>query len=181
MHLLVRESRTLDDEQAAEDLGQTPGDLVFLSFADSDLAAAAAAWAAMPEARPSLRLASLARLRHPMSVDLYAERVVARARCVVVRLLGGLEYWRYGAEELAAQCRRHGVALAIVPGDGREDARLAELSTVGAAALAGLEAYFRFGGPRNLTQALLLAARLGGLEGEKKAMGFGAETCPSLL
>ena len=73
MHLLVRETRTLDDEQAAEDLGQTPGDLVFLSFADSDLGAAAAAWQAMPAGRPSLRLANLARLRHPMSVDLYVE------------------------------------------------------------------------------------------------------------
>ena len=164
MHLLVRESRTLDDEQGAEDLGQSPGDLVFLSFADSDLSAAAAAWEAMPGRRPSLRLASLARLRHPMSVDLYAEHVVAKARCVVVRLLGGLEYWRYGAEEVAAQCRRHGVALAIVPGDAREDARLAALSTVGAEVLGALEAYLRHGGPGNLTQALRLAARLGGLD-----------------
>ena len=166
MHLLVRESRTLDDEQGAEDLGQSPGDLVFLSFADSDLSAAAAAWEAMPEGRPSLRLASLGRLRHPMSVDLYAEQVVARARCVVVRLLGGLDYWRYGAEEVAAQCRRHGVALAIVPGDGRDDPRLAGLSTVPAEALERIEAYLRHGGPGNLAQALFLAARLGGLDGD---------------
>jgi cobaltochelatase CobN len=169
MHLLVRESRTLDDEQGAEDLGQSPAELVFLSFADSDLAAAAAAWEAMPAGRPSLRLASLARLRHPMSVDLYAEQVVARARCVVVRLLGGLDYWRYGAEEIAAQCRRHRVALAILPGDGRDDPALAALSTVPAAALAGMEAYLRHGGPGNLGQALLLAARLGGLEGPAPA------------
>ena len=164
MHLLLRESRTLDDEQTAEDLGQTPAALVLLSFADSDLAAAAAAWEAMPAERPSLRLANLARLRHPMSVDLYAEQVGTRARCVMVRLLGGLDYWRYGAEEIAAQCRRHGVALAIVPGDSGEDKRLTDLSTVPADALARMEAYLRHGGPGNLTQVLWLAARLGGLD-----------------
>ena len=163
MHLLVRESRTLDDEAAAEDLGQSPGDVVLLSFADSDLGAAAAAWEAMPAGRPSLRLANLARLRHPMSVDVYVERVVARARCVVVRLLGGLEYWRYGAEEVASCCRRCGVALAIVPGDGRDDAGLAELSTVPGDAWARLDTYLRHGGPANLAQALHLAASLGGL------------------
>src|SRR5690348_1947391 len=164
MHLLVQDGRTLDDEQRAEDLGQTPADIVLLSFADSDLAAAAAGWEALGDGRPSLRLASLARLRHPMSVDLYAEQVVARARCVMVRLLGGLDYWSYGAEEVAAQCRRLGIALAIVPGDARSDPRLAALSTMPDEALRQIDAYLRHGGPDNLAQTLLLAARLGGLD-----------------
>ncbi|PPQ33726.1 cobaltochelatase subunit CobN [Rhodopila globiformis] len=164
MHLLVQDGRTLDDEQRAEDLGQTPADIVLLSFADSDLAAAAAVWEALGDGRPSLRLASLGRLRHPMSVDLYVEQVVARARCVLVRLLGGLDYWTYGAEEVAAHCRRLGIALAIVPGDARDDPRLAALSTVPEAALRQMDAYLRHGGPDNLAQALRLAARLGGLD-----------------
>jgi cobaltochelatase CobN len=164
MHLLVRETRSLDAEAAAADLGQSPADLVLLSFSDSDLGAAAAAWEAMgSEERPSLRLASLARLRHPMSVDLYAEQVASRARCVVIRLLGGLEYWRYGAEEVAALCRSEGIALALLPGDGRDDPALRALSTVAPEALARLEACFAQGGPENLRRALLLAAHLGGL------------------
>ena len=138
-------------------------DVVFLSFSDSDLGAAAAAWQAMGAERPTLRLASLARLRHPMSVDLYVEQVIAHARCVVVRLLGGLDYWRYGAQELAAVCRAQGIPLAMVPGDAREDARLAELCTAPAASVAMLDAYLRHGGPANLTQALRLAAHLGGV------------------
>ncbi len=138
MHLLLRETRSLDAEEKAADLGQSPADLVLLSFSDSDLGAAAAAWEAMAvEERPSLRLASLARLRHPMSVDLYAEKVIARARCVVIRLLGGLEYWRYGAEEIAALCRAEGIALALLPGDGRDDPALLALSTVVPEALRG--------------------------------------------
>jgi cobaltochelatase CobN len=163
LHLLVRETGSLDAEEAAVDLGQSPADLVLLSFSDGDLGAAAAAWQAMGEGRPSLRLASLARLRHPMSVDLYAERVIARARCVVVRLLGGLEYWRYGAEEIAALCRSEGIALALLPGDGRDDAALRTLSTVAPEALARLDSCLAQGGPENLRRALLLAAHLGDL------------------
>ena len=165
MHLLAREVRTLDDEQGAVDLGQTPGEVVFLSFSDSDLGAAAAAWQAMGADRPTLRLASLARLRHPMSVDMYVEQVIAHARCVVVRLLGGLDYWQYGAQEIAAVCRAHGIPLAMIPGDARDDTRLGELCTAPTVSTAMLEAYLRHGGPANLTQALRLAAHLGGVGG----------------
>ncbi len=161
MHLLVHETRTLDEAEAACDLGQTAADIVVLSFSDADLGALAGAWQAMAGA-PGLRLASLARLRHPMSVDLYLEQVLAHARCVVVRLLGGLDYWRYGAEEVAALCRARGIALALLPGDGLDDARLAALSTVGPDALARLDACFRYGGPANMARALRLASHLGG-------------------
>jgi cobaltochelatase CobN len=163
MHLLVRESRTLDEDQPAVDLGHKPADLVFLSFADSDLGAAASAWAEMSADRPSLRLANLASLRHPMSVDLYAERAIAHARCVLVRLLGGIDYWRYGAEELAALCRARDIALALLPGDAREDTRLADLSTVDAPTWERFTLYLRYSGPENLRQALLLAGQLGGI------------------
>jgi cobaltochelatase CobN len=163
VHLLVRQTQTLDQDEAATDLGQSPADLVFLSFSDSDLGAVAAAWQDMDATRPTLRLANLARLRHPMSVDLYVESVITHARCVVVRLLGGLEYWRYGAEELAASCRASGAALAIVPGDARCDPRLAALSTVPAEALTRLDACLAQGGPANARTAILLAAQFGGL------------------
>ena len=167
MHLLVRETRSLDAEEAAADLGQSPADLVLLSFSDSDLGAAAAAWQAMDAVeRPSLRLASLARLRHPMSVDLYAEQVIARARCVVIRLLGGVDYWRYGAEEIAALCRSAGIALALLPGDGRDDPALRALSTVAPESLARLGDCLAQGGPENLRRALLLGAHLGGLRSD---------------
>lgn len=159
MHLLVRETRSLDAEAAAEELGQSPADLVLLSFSDADLGAACAAW----EGQPSLRLANLRRLLHPMSVDLYLEQVIAHARCVVIRLLGGLEYWRYGAEEVSALCRARGIALALLPGDGRDDDALREMSTVGAADWADLAACFEQGGPGNVRLALRLAAFLGGV------------------
>src|SRR5947208_1109694 len=143
MHLLPQDKRSLDAAEAAVDLGQSPGDVVFLSFTDSDLALAAASGI------EGLRVAPLAKLRHPMSVDLYVETVCRHARAILVRLLGGVDYWRYGAEELGAAARRHGIALALLPGDGRADPRLAQLSTVAADDLDRLEAYWREGGSAN--------------------------------
>ncbi|MGC2409530.1 MAG: cobaltochelatase subunit CobN [Methyloceanibacter sp.] len=163
MHLLVRETRALDEAETANDLGQSQADVVFLSFSDSDLGAIAAVWAANSGEFPTLRLANLARLRHPMSVDLYVERVIGHARCVVIRLLGGLDYWRYGAEEVAHAARAAGISLALLPGDGRDDARLAKLSTVTDATLARLDRHFASGGPENMRRALDLMAHLAGL------------------
>ncbi|MCJ2071601.1 cobaltochelatase subunit CobN [Methylobacterium sp. J-030] len=160
MHLVRIDAVSLDEGEAAVDLGQEPGDLVVLSFTDSDLAGIARAHAAEP-GLPSLRLAKMAKLRHPLSVDLYVDRVVARARIVVIRCLGGLDYWRYGVERCAAAARAHGVMLAVLPGDDRPDPRLAALSTDPAFA-ERLDAYFRAGGPENLRRMLrLLATRTG--------------------
>ncbi len=159
MHLLVRERTSLDETSPAEDLGLPPADLVFLSFSDSDLASVGRA----PRPPGSSVLAvALARLIHPMSVDLFVERTLPGSGVVVVRLLGGLDYWRYGAEELAAACRRAAVPLAMVAGDRRDDERLASLSTVDAAVLARLDAMLGEGGPANAARAVRLALAIGG-------------------
>ncbi|MCE2565537.1 cobaltochelatase subunit CobN [Komagataeibacter sp. FNDCF1] len=162
MHLLAREIRTLDDGDQAQDLGHAPADIVFLSFSDSDLLCLNAAHAADDTPAASLRAASLSRLLHPMSVDLYVADTIMESRCVVVRLLGGLEYWRYGAEELARACRHARIPLAFVAGDGRDDARLAQLSTVAEPLRARLDAQLRAGGATNTATALRLMAHLAG-------------------
>ncbi|MBN9486596.1 MAG: cobaltochelatase subunit CobN [Alphaproteobacteria bacterium] len=160
MHVLATQLATLDETDVAIDLGQSPADVVVLSFSDSDLSALAAAWQQEPEALPTLRLASLKRLRHPMSVDLYVEQVIAKARAVIVRCLGGLDYWRYGLEHIADAARDHGVLFAALPGDDRADSRLASMSTLPADKLALLDCFFREGGPDNLRQALCCVGSL---------------------
>ncbi|MFI5010986.1 MAG: cobaltochelatase subunit CobN [Hyphomicrobiales bacterium] len=163
MHLLRTETRSLDETVEAVELAQTPADIVCLSFSDGDLAGLAHAWEEGREELPSLRLANLAALRHPFSVDRYVEEVVAEARFVLVRLLGGLDYWRYGVEELSRTARQHGFALAIVPGDARQDARLDAASTLPKCELARLFAYLQNGGPDNLSELLrFLADRVRG-------------------
>ena len=164
MHIVVREARELDEAAAVQDLGLSPADILVLSFSDSDLAMAAAAFRDVPEAqRPSLRVVNLSALRHPMSVDLFIDATVNGSKAVLVRLLGGLDYWRYGGEQLSKRCRELGIALAIVPGDGRPDLRLAALSTLPADDLANLEALLDEGGIENTRAALSsVLARAGG-------------------
>ncbi|MGJ4944884.1 cobaltochelatase subunit CobN [Bradyrhizobium sp. HKCCYLS1011] len=154
MHLLATSGAALDDLEQAVDLAQSPADIVVLSFSDSDLSALAEAWRAGAEELPSLRLASLKRLKHPMSVDLYLDRVVVAARAVVVRCLGGLDYWRYGLERLAALCRSRGILLAVLPGDDRTDERLDALSTLPLDVTARLYGYLHEGGVANAREAL---------------------------
>lgn len=154
MHIVVRESRDLDEAAAPQDLGLAPADIVFLSFSDSDLAMAAAAFRGVEGDRPSVRIANLNALRHPMSVDLFADGTLKGSKAVLVRLLGGLDYWRYGGEQLGRRCRELGITLAIVPGDGRPDIRLSALSTVAGGELARLEALLDVGGVENTRAAL---------------------------
>jgi cobaltochelatase CobN len=166
MHLLATSATTLDELVEAVDLGQSPGDIAILSFADSDLAALAAAWAEDRAALPSIRLAHLRDLRHPMSVDFWIDRVGAHAKVIVLRLLGGLDWWKYGVERLSALARERGITLAVLPGEDRDDARLAAASTLSAAELATLLGYFREGGPENLKSLLHRLARHAGFDGD---------------
>src|SRR5215475_9083653 len=146
MHVLATELATLEEADRAVDLGQSPAEVVVLSFSDSDLSALAEAWRQEADLLPSLRLASLKRLGHPMSVDLYVDSVVARARLVIVRCLGGVDYWRYGLERIADVARDNGILFAALPGDDHPDPRLAALSTLATEPRALLECFFRAGG-----------------------------------
>ncbi|MFL5163975.1 MAG: cobaltochelatase subunit CobN, partial [Microvirga sp.] len=166
MHLLPVTAISLDEGGEATDLQQPPGDIVVLSFADSDLGALAAAHR-LAAGGPSLRLASLRRLRHPLSVDLYIDKTVVKARFVLVRCLGGLDYWRYGIEHLAQACRSHGVKLAVLPGDDRPDPRLSAYATVPQALCDELESYFQAGGIDNMSRLLV---RIGVEIGEVEAV-----------
>jgi cobaltochelatase CobN len=163
MHLLQTSSTTFDDIVEPVDLGQTPGDILVLSFADSDLSGLAAAYAADKELLPSVRLAHLRDLRHPMSIDLWIDRCARHARVIVVRLLGGLDWWRYGVDALSAIARAQGIALAVLPGEDRDDLRLAEASTMSSDELAALLAYFREGGLANLRGLLRKLAAYAGV------------------
>jgi cobaltochelatase CobN len=154
MHRLNTTSTSLDEIVEPVDLEQSPGDVVVLSFADSDLSALAAAWALEQHALPSVRLVHLRDLRHPMSVDLWIERMATRAKVILVRLIGGLDWWRYGVEQLSAVARTHDIKLALLPGEDRDDPRLAAASTLPPGELDTLLRFFREGGRENL-RALL--------------------------
>jgi cobaltochelatase CobN len=162
MHLLATEPGLIADGSAAVDLGQTPGDIVVLASADTEialLAAAQARWRAANPAAPSLRLAPVMRLAHNLSIDLYME-TVAKARLVVARLLGGSAYSPYGVERLVETCRDAAIPLALLPGDEKPDPELTERSTLPAEASLRLWRYLCEGGPANADNFLRYATAL---------------------
>ncbi len=158
MHVIFRESRGLEDMETPRDLGQDPADLVALSFSDSDLGALAEGWRRAKDDLPALRLANLSELTHPLSVDTYLERTLEDARAILIRLIGGAQYWLYGLQEVEALARRRGIALAVLPADGRVDERLDAASTVPVEVLRRLTDLCDTGGAAAATAALRLLA-----------------------
>src|SRR5271169_3479935 len=156
MHLLAALPGVIADGSAAVDLAQTPGDIVVLSSADTELALLAAAGTrrrAQNPTAPSLRLASILRLGHNFSVDLYME-TVAGARLVIARVLGGSAYWPYGIERLVETCRDRGIPLVLLPGDDKPDPELADLSSLAPEKASRLWHYLIEGGPANAENLL---------------------------
>jgi cobaltochelatase CobN len=162
MHVLFREKHGLDEAETPVDLGQDPADLVVLSFSDSDLGAFAGGWHRGRDDLPSLRLANLVALRHPLSVDTYIEGTLRGARGILIRLIGGESYWPYGLSQVGDLARRAGIALAVLPADGRFDARLEALSTVPEAVLRRLSMLCDGGGAVAAEAALRELARAAG-------------------
>jgi len=163
MHVVFRESRGLEETATPRDIGQDPADLVVLSFSDSDLAAFASGWRRGRASLPSLRLANLAELRHPLSVDTYVERTLSRARGILVRLIGGESYWSYGLAALHRLAKDRNIALAVLPADGRDDERLEVFSTLPVSTLRRLKVLCDKGGPVAAQAAIAQLALASGL------------------
>lgn len=172
MHVIFRETHGLEEGGAPFDLGQTPADLVVLSFSDSDLGAFAAGWHRAKGSLPTLRLANLVALRHPLSIDTYVEATLAGAKGILIRLIGGESYWSYGLVQVEAMARRRGIALAVLPADGRQDPRLDAVSNLPISTLRRLATYCDAGGTLASQAALAQLALAAGLyagpvEGDK--------------
>ncbi|MFD1331790.1 cobaltochelatase subunit CobN, partial [Methylopila musalis] len=163
MHLLKAQGQPIGDGTEAVDLDLSPADVVIVSAADTEIAGLARAQAALGAGAPTLRLASLLKLRHNLSVDLFLEKTVARSKLLVLRLLGGAAYWPYGVEEAVRMAKRHGVTLAVMPGCHNPDPDLIARSTVPPAEAERLWRLLSEGGPDNLAGALRTCA--GWLEG----------------
>ncbi len=164
MHLLTATPGTVSSGDEAIDLRQSPGDIVLLTVADSELACFASAAAALGEGAPSIRLANLLQLKHPYSVDLYVEQVIAQAKFVCVVLLGGKSYWPYGIDEIAEVARAKGIAFAAIADGREEDPDLTRASTLPVETCERLRDYLRQGGITNAVAFLKTAARLAGLD-----------------
>jgi cobaltochelatase CobN len=160
MHLLAAQTGVIDGAAEAIDLAQEPGEIVVLSAADSELASLARAWEAVAPSGTTLRLANLLTLQHNLSVDLYLEKTLRHARLIVLRLLGGAQYWPYGLAEIEALARQNGIKLAVLPGDAHPDPALNDHSTLSPADCERLRHYLVSGGELNAQGFLRLCLNL---------------------
>ena len=167
MHVLFVERHGLEETEIPTDLDQSPADLVVLSFSDSDLGAFAEGWhrghQAMGADFPTLRLANLATLKHPVSIDTYIEKTLCHAKGVLVRLIGGMPYWSYGLQQVQALAQEKNIAFAVVSADGRNDPQLDEVSTLPVSTLRRLQHYCESGGVVAAHAALAQLAMAAGL------------------
>ena len=82
MHLLSATPGQIDDGSEAIDLGQTPAEIIYISAADTELAALSEAHSDL-KYNTSLRLANLTHLSHPMSVDLHIDDLLQNQKLLL--------------------------------------------------------------------------------------------------
>ena len=157
MHLLrTVPGGFVDDTAGVVRIDQRPAEIVVMSSADTTLSLLASVVERIGAGFPSLRLANLAYLRQPASIDFYIDDVLQHARIIVVDHLGGEAYWPYGIERLVELARRRKQMLVMFSGDLQEDESLIAKSTADATFTRLLWRYLREGGPAN-AQAFLRA------------------------
>jgi cobaltochelatase CobN len=152
MHWVAAQPGCLDAERELILIDQTPGEIVFLSAADTDLASAARIWS--PRFGARLRIAHAAPLRQPVAADNYIATVIRHARLVVVRLLGGRAYFPHflqGLVDLKELAERPD--LLLLSGTDSFDEELAGMSDFPRAVCEHVFRYFQEGGRENLNRA----------------------------
>src|SRR5246127_1109862 len=152
MHWTAAEPGQLDAERALTLIEQTPGEVVFLSAADTELYAVASIWKEQFGSR--LRVASAFPLRQPVAADHYIERVISKAKLVVARLLGGKAYFAHFLQGLS-DLREEGsqLKLLILSGSDLDEPELAALSDFSGKVREKVFAMFRHGGRENIRRA----------------------------
>ena len=148
MHLLIAKPGGYTDETAVIALQQTPGDVVVLSAADTDLAVLADQADQFSE-YTQIRLANLTHLRNHASIDLYVDEILQHAKVIVATLLGGYSYWQYLVDRLIETAKSRNIKLVLLSGTDQFDQQLKDFSNEDEQLCFNLWDYQRQGGPDN--------------------------------
>ena len=133
---------------------QTPAPIVFFTYADTDIQTLANARPFLGDNFPAIRVVNLLNLQQQLSIDVYVETVLSKAKIIVLRLLGGSAYWSYGFERIKEAAESRNIALFVLPGDNAPDPDLVSHSTVSLLAVDRLWRYLIEGGRENYLNAL---------------------------
>jgi cobaltochelatase CobN len=137
--------------------------LRFLTTADTEILATAAAVAQMPDGFPEVRCANPAGVAS--DPEAFVEKFLDGARVVLCRILGGRRGWPEGIDVLAAACSRRSIPLLALGGEAAPDAEMTALSSAPAGAVAQAGEYLRHGDVENIGQLLRFLADTFLLEG----------------
>jgi len=138
---------------------QQPAPIVVITAADTDIQTLATAANRLPADFPALRVVNLLQLQQQLTIDSYAETVLAQAKVIILRVIGGRSYWSYGLEVVEETVRETGATLIILPGDERPDPNLTSHSTVTLSEANQVWQYLLEGGVENYCNLLKFVAR----------------------
>ena len=136
--------------------------LRFITTADTEILATAGAVERLPDGFPEVRCAN------PGSATdhgAFVDDVLADARVVLCRVLGGRRGWPEGFDLLRARCAERGIALLALGGEAQPDAEMTALSLAPVGAVAQAGEYLRHGDIDNVEQLLRFLADTFLLEG----------------
>ena len=134
----------------------------FVTTADTEILATAAAVRRLPDDFPEVRCANPGGVR---STRRSWTDVLDGARVVLCRVLGGRRGWPDGFDLLQQRCAACGIALLALGGEAEPDAEMTALSTAPAGAVAQAGEYLRHGDVDNVEQLLRFLADTFLLEG----------------
>jgi len=152
MHWTAAQPGCLDTERELILIDQTPGEIVFLSAADTDLSCVSSVWRQRFGRR--LRIAHAFSLRQPVAADHYIETVVRKSKLIVARLLGGQVYFAHfiqGLLDLKDEPVRP--KFLIFAGTGSDEEELAALSDFSSGVCRRMFEFFKHGGTENIRRA----------------------------
>lgn len=130
--------------------------LRFITTADTEILATAAAVRRLPEGFPEVRCANPGMTR---DIEPFLDHVLGDdARVVVIRVLGGRRGWQGGVDRLVERCREQGIALVALGGETSPDAEMTALSTAPAGTVAEIGEYLQTGDVDNIEQMLRFIA-----------------------
>ena len=138
---------------------QEPGDIIFLSSADTELYTVNKAYGELCKENkelPNLRLANLTYFKQELTIDTYLDEVVSHAKVVILKLLGGQAYYPYLCDALQQLAEEEDIQLIFLPGDQKPDLELMQQSTCDLKEVDQLWKYFIAGGLTNTKTALKL-------------------------
>ena len=128
--------------------------LRFVTTADTEILATAAAVGQLPDGFPVVRCANPAIAPDD---EVLVEEVLDGARVVLCRILGGRRGWP-GFDLLRERCREREIALLALGGEAQPDAEMTGLSLAPAGAVAQAGEYLRHGDVDNIEQLLRFLA-----------------------